>query len=388
MRRIALTCAAPALAVAVAVTGTAAATDVVPAPAASPPLGDDFFAASDMRRGLLAPTDLPAGWSAGEVSSGQTDQIDRLDTDACSIDGGMSVQRGDNGSPITYAAQSFTHTDGSSLTIDLYALGAEPVADWIADTAAPPTACPVVTADGVVVEHHRLPLPGLGKPASGLIRVTRDRQEAPQRRHTAIIGWNAVVVAIEETNTSEAAQARFVGIVEKAARQVERIAGGPAIEDLRRGLLTLADLPEGFRVTADDTAESRTLLTERGCDGAVTNAGDERLAAVRSFARGGATVSVAVAVTADPYALISAMRSRITDCPAAPGQAVAEPPSISTDMSVGGIVYQDRPARLRGIANYRDIVSDVRVTMTDGIDLTAAEEIREAALRATWRVYD
>jgi hypothetical protein len=56
-------------------------------------------------------------------------------------------------------------------------------------------------------------------------------------------------------------------------------------------------------------------------------------------------------------------------------------------MTVGGIVYQDEPPRLRGITVYREVISDVRVTMTDGIDLAEAEKIRESALRATWNVY-
>jgi hypothetical protein len=392
MRRIiALICAAPVLAVAAAVTGTAAATDgLVPAPAASPPLGDDFYAASDMRHGLLDITDLPDGWTAGESHAGQTDQIDRLDTDDCSAEGGMSVQRGDNGSPITYASQRFTHTDGSILAISLYALGTGPVADWIADTAAPPTKCPVVSDAGFTIKHEKLPLPGMDLPAAGLIRVTRYEQGVPQRRHTAVLGWGPVVVAVEETKTSEQHQARFVDIVTAAARQVRKIADGPAIEDLKRGLLTLADLPAGFRTVADDTVEIRTVLTEHDCDGVLRRFGDERLAARRTFAKGAATVAVTVGVDAgsDASGILGLMDSRIGECPATAAGTVAEPPSISTDMTVGGILYQDDPPRLRGIARYREVVSDVQVTMTGGIDLAAAEEIRESALRATWKVYD
>ncbi|MFD1366670.1 hypothetical protein [Actinoplanes sichuanensis] len=386
MRRIiALTCAAPVLAVAVAVTGTAAATDAsVPAPAASPPLGDEYYTASDLNRGLIDVADLPKGYT--RLDGDAVGPIDVLDTDACSVAGFSEF--GHTGSiEITAVRRAFRNTDGSVLALQLLAYGPDAIARWIGYTADPPTKCPVVTGEGYTISNTRLPLPDVGLQAAGMVRVSRYEQGVPSRRHSAVVGWGPVVLTIEETRTTEADQNRFVDIVRSAARRVPEIAAGPSLDDLRKGLLTLADLPAGFRTVADDTVESRTVLTEHDCHGALQRFGDTRPAVRRTFAKGDAAVSVMVGINADASGIISVMQRRIGECPVTPAGKVAEPPAIATDMTVGGIVYQDEPPRLRGITGYREVISDVRVTMTDGIDLAAAEEIRETALRATWKIY-
>ncbi|GIF40346.1 hypothetical protein [Actinoplanes xinjiangensis] len=386
MRRIiALICAVPVLAAAAAVTGTAAATDgLAPSPAASPPLGDEYYTATDLRRGLLDVGHLPKGYTVDGDDDGR---ISMVDTDACSVYG-YSEFGGSGSFEITAVRRAFRHADGSRLAIQLLAYGPEAVPYWIGRTAEPPTRCPVVTEEGYTIRNTRLPLPDVGLPAAGMVRISRYEQGVPSRRHSAVTGWGPVVVTIEETRTSESNQARFGDIAKAAAQHVKKIADGPSLDDLKRGLLTLAELPTGFRIVADDTVATRAVFTEHDCDGTVQRFGDERTAARRTFARGAATVTVAVGINAGASGIIGAMDSRVGECPTTAAGKVAAPPTISTDMTVGGIVYQDEPPRLRGITVYREVISDVQVTMTDGIDLAEAEEIRESALQATWRVHD
>ncbi|MFC4068784.1 hypothetical protein [Actinoplanes subglobosus] len=382
MRRIiVLTCAVPLLAAAAALTGGAAATGGrVPEPAASPPLGDEYYTPTELNRGLFDAADLPAGYTRLDGAAAGYPGV--LDTDACSVVG-YSELNGASAIQTTAVRRAFRAEDGSTLAFQLLAVGPDAVAGWVAYTADPPTKCPVVTEDGYTIRNSRLPLPGVAEPAAGMIRIGGTGPTAT-RRHSASVGWGAVVLTVEETNTSESRQDRFVEIVGSAARQVREIAAGPSVEDLRRGLLTLADLPDGFRIVADDTVEGREVFTERDCDGKIEEYGDDQLVARRTYAKGDATVSLAVGPGTDGYGLTGAMSRRVREC----ADGVAEAPSISTDMHVGGIVYQDRPPRLRGVTLYREVISDIQVTMAGGVDLAAAEEIREAALRATWKIYD
>jgi hypothetical protein len=387
MRRIiALICATPVLAVAAAVTGTAAATDgLVPAPAASPPMGDEYYTEADLRRGLLGVADLPDGYIP--LDGDAAGEIDLLDMDACYASRHNEFHTAGS-FETTAVRRAFRNSDGSTLAIQLVADGPEAVPQWVGYTADAPAKCPVVTEEGYTIRNTRLPLPDVGLPAAAMIRVSRYEQAPARRRHSAAVGWGAVVLTIEETGTSASNQDRFTGIVTSAAARVKRIADGPSIDDLRKGLLTLADLPAGFRTVADDTVENREAFTEHDCDGTVLRFGDGRLAARRTFAKGAATVSVTVGINAGASGIIGAMAARIGECPTTAAGTVAAPPSVATDMTVGGIVYQDEPPRLRGITLYREVISDVRVTMTEGVDLAAADGVRGAALRATWRIYD
>ncbi|MEU8661154.1 hypothetical protein [Actinoplanes philippinensis] len=372
--------------VAVVVAGTGATAAPLP-----PPTGNDFYYPGEMLRGLLSVADLPTGYTQAETYAGQADQLDRLDGRACFTEWGESVQRGDNGAPITYASRTFTHPDGSGLVLGLYALGTGPVAEWITDTASPPGTCPrVVTEDGITVEHRRLPLPGVTGSAAGLTSVSRHGQAPAEYRHSAAVAWNSVVLTLEETKAPESGEARFAGIVETAARQVAKIGAGPTMEEFRQAQLTVAELPAGFRLVTDDTVQGRTVFTEQKCEGGIWQFGDERPAARRVFAKGAATVTVVVG--AAERGLGGVMDERIGACPTLTGpggveRTVAAPERLPSIWGAGGIIYQDEPPVLRGIAEVVDIVSDVRVTMTDGVDQAAAEKVREAALDAVWHFY-
>jgi hypothetical protein len=393
MRRIiVLTCAVPVL-VAAAIAGTAAATTVtggnaggeVPVPAVSPPLGDDFYLASDMMKGLPKAGELPEGYTfAGDGG----DSAMQLPTFGSGLCGGM----GDSiWGPVTSVHREFTHRDGGKLRIEITANGRDFAAGVVEDTAGALTECPVVTDEsGGVTRHSELPLPALGDASAGLNSVAGDR-----RTRTAVVAWGPVYVGVEETGTDAGGEARFVEIMKTAAAAVVRIAAGPSAGELKRGLAEPADLPAGFRILGERTADNKDFFKEYDCNGELVGYGTPGVAVERTFAwgdSGSAVVESVVGTTGEGQALVEALRRRVSTCPTigdgVGGGRVATRLNVpATDITAGGILYRDDPVRARAVFVYRDVCAEVWITKVPGLTLEQIEKIVENALGGIFDVH-
>ncbi|WP_433788956.1 hypothetical protein [Actinoplanes sp. CA-252034] len=371
MRKLIALTFVPALAAAVILTGTAAAGDGgrTPAPAASPPLGDDYYTDREMERGLPRLAQMPEGYT--QLSDEEDGYVGLLDTDSCYAEPHNELS---GFVPITSVRRAFRNEDGSTIAIQLLAVGHDDVTDWVAETAAPPTECPVVKENGATaVTNTRLPLPDLGHEAAGLIRVFGAESNTPNRRHSAAMAWGPVVLTVEETRTDEHRQERFVDIVAIAARQVDRITDGPSIEELRLGLIGVADLPAGHRLVSDDTIETAQVFTVPKCDGTTESFGDGRLAVRRTFARGDGDATIEVIV--GPTELSGVFARALGRCP-----DTTDLQTPATDLTADGVVYPGPPRRARAVVAYHGVASDVRVTLSGDVSEAEVQKIVEAAM--------
>jgi hypothetical protein len=395
MRRIiVLTCAVPALIGAAAIAGTAVATDVgekpgraAPAPAVSPPLGDDYYMASDLMKGLPEVGELPEGWTL--VSDGG-DSIMQVPIFGSTLCGGMG---GSIWGPVTSVERVFRHRDGGRLRIEITANGRDFAAGVVKDTADALTECPTVTGEsGGVTRHAKLSLPTIGDASAGLTSVVDG--DPPRRSRTAVVAWGPAYVGIEETGAGAGGEARFVEIVTTAARTVPRIASGPDAEELRRGLVELEDLPDGFRQLTDRTADNREFFEEYGCDGRPVGYGTPGVAVHRTFTRGdaeGPIVESIVGTTVQGNALAAAVSGRFA-CPTITDESgrrrvVTDLRTPATDITIRGILYRDDPVRARAVILYRDVVAEIWVTKTAGLTMPEIEKIVDTALGEVFDVY-
>ncbi len=83
-----------------------------PAPAASPPLGDQYYTAAQLARGLPAAADLPKGYTVAGDSAGSVSDAPLYGSDLCHAGQPSTV-----GEPVTYVTRTFKHADGAELTI-------------------------------------------------------------------------------------------------------------------------------------------------------------------------------------------------------------------------------------------------------------------------------
>ncbi|GIE30726.1 hypothetical protein Ait01nite_037710 [Actinoplanes italicus] len=389
MRRIiALTCLVPALVGAV-IAGTAAATTVnsgaAPVPAASPPLGDDYYVASDMMKGLPKIDELPEGYTFAGDGGDSTMQLPVFNSDVC---GGMSSSIW---GPVTSVHREFWHRDGGKLRIEITANGRDFAAGVVRDTAEALTKCPVVNDEsGGVTRHAKLPLPALGDASAGLDSITGD-----SRTRTAVVAWGPVYVGVEETGTDAGGEARFADIVKTTATTVVRIAAGPSADELKSGLVELKDLPEGFRVLSERTADNKEFFKEYDCRGELAGHGTPGVAVQRTFAKGGddtPVVESVVGTTHEGQALVGAIRQRLSTCPAITddfwGERVVARLNVpATDITIEGILYKDDPVRARAVFVYRDICAEVWITQVPGLTMEQIEKIVENALGGVFDVY-
>ncbi|MEU4625156.1 hypothetical protein AB0G04_34935 [Actinoplanes sp. NPDC023801] len=392
MRRIiVLTCAVPVLLAAAAIAGTAAATTVggnpggeVPVPAASPPLGDEYYMASDMMKGLPKITELPAGYTFVSDDGGSTMQLPQFNSDLCS---GMA---GEIWGPVTSVSRHFEHRAGGRLSIEITANGRDFAAGVVKDTADALTECPVAEYEGATTRHSKLPLPALGDSSAGLNSVSGTRLT-----RSAVVAWGPVYVGVEETDADAGGEARFVEIVKAAAKTVVRIAEGPAADELRRGLVELPDLPAGFRLLAERTAENKDFFKEYDCDGKLVGYGTPGVAVQRTFAMGDAgtpVVESVVGTTSDGWSLIGALNQRMSTCPTITDESGRKQIATSlqvpaTDITIEGILYRDDPVRARGVFVYRDICAEVWITKVPGLTMEQIEKIVGNALGGVFDVY-
>jgi hypothetical protein len=293
--------------------------------------------------------------------------------------------------PVTSVHREFEHRDGGTLRIEITANGPEFAAGVVKDTAGALTECPVVTDEsGGVTRHAGLPLPALGDASAGLNSVAGDR-----RTRTAVVAWGPVHVGVEETDTDAGGEARFVEIVKTTATTVVRIAAGPSAEELKSGLVELNDLPAGFRILSERTADNKDFFKEYDCDGDLVGYGTPGVAVQRTFARGDsgtAVVESVVGTTAEGQALVEALRRRVSTCPAVTdefgGERVATRLNVpATDITIDGVLYRGDPVRARAVFVYRDVCAEVWITQVPGLTLEQIEKIVENALGGVFDVY-
>ncbi|MDI6103689.1 hypothetical protein QLQ12_34255 [Actinoplanes sp. NEAU-A12] len=365
MRRMrVLACAAVAL-LTTAAAGTAVGGDVargVPAPAASPPLGDDYFTSSEMERGLPAVADLPAGYT---VADGSTD-VGFATSNPCSF------MPSDFPNNTTVVSRTYAHRSGARLTIDIVASGSTSARETVASTAAVPRTCPTVTDIDDIRRNSPLPVPSLGDASAGMISVTESPHHPPQRRYSAVVALGDVYVGFVETDGD---QARFIEVVKAGTRTADKVDDPPSATDLERALMTTADLPAGYRPADDSVENTRDFFTETKCDGTPVDYGTPATFVHRTFTKGsgGPTIRVAVGTAERAVDLIGAISSRQGTC-----GTDTELRLPSTDLTTrAGIVYPGLPVRARAIFVYRDVFTQILATTPDLTGIPEIEKIIE-----------
>lgn len=351
MRRIVvLACAVVTLVTAgagMAVTGDAARG--VPAPAASPPNGDEYYTAPQLTRGLPDASDLPAGYTLADA--GNSTEV--VDYNPCHF--------GWDGSPwnTTIVTRSFTRRDGGRLGVALVAVGSEAARAEVAEIAAVPRTCPTASdADsGEIRRNVRLPLPTLGDAAAG-VKSGAD--------YLAVVALGTVWVGFRETGGD---QARFIETVKAGTTAARRKDGPPTPAELTRGLLTTADLPAGYRQTRGDT---RGLFAERKCDGTLVDYGTPASLVHRAFVKGGTTIRLAVGSGEKVGNLLDGIGARASACGS--DQRIQMP---ATDIRSPwtAVVYPGLPTRVRAIYTYRDVFTEILATVPDASGVAEIERI-------------
>ncbi|MFC3994263.1 hypothetical protein [Actinoplanes siamensis] len=380
MRRIiAAACAVPVLFAGLAGPGDASAGPAVPAPAASPPLGDDYFTSAQLTRGLISAADLPPGYTVAGQSAGQQQQFPVFGTDLC---GAMPQEIP---GPVTTSRRTFRHTDGSVTTVAIAAVGSQRAREIVGLVAGAPATCPSRTSGGWTTTQSRLALPGLGGAAAGVVTRSRSATGAVPRRQAAAAAAGDVSLVVTQDGGN---QARFVKIVQAAARKLARISAPLTARELRRGLISAADLPAGHHVVTGPGS-----FTEYDCSGNPVRFPVPASAAYRAFAAGPGAPTVQVAIGPGgpvPDDLITAVRTRGRDCPTVTDRSGVRhattyfsPPA--TDIDNGGVLYRERPAVALAHFCERDLCLVVRVTLTGGI---GEEQARRIMATATERFLD
>ncbi|MDR6317099.1 hypothetical protein [Actinoplanes couchii] len=353
MRRIlALTCAAVALAGSVVLGGGGAAG--VPAPVASPPLGDDYYTSRQMERGLPGVADLPAGWTVATSGPG----VGLSTLDLCTFMAG--------GPPFntTIVTRTYVHRGGARLTVDIVASGAESARRTVTETAAVPRTCPTATnGDGLTRRNTALPLPATGDASAGVISVPVSAQQSEPRVYSAVVALGQVWAGFLQTGGE---QAGFAPIVTAGTSAARRISAAPTTAELERALLTTADLPAGFRQTS--AADTREFFTADDCAGKPVDHGTPATFVHRTFVQGDVTVRVAAGTAERAGALIKGM--------ACPSFTALKLPA--TDLTTNaGVVYPGRPVRARAVFVYREVFTELVATVPDRAGIPAIEKILE-----------
>ncbi|HEY0002309.1 MAG TPA: hypothetical protein VGB74_17800, partial [Actinoplanes sp.] len=213
--------------------GTAGAT-AVPAPAASPPPGDQYFTAAQLAGGLLTEAELPAGYAVAGGSAGSVTDFDIYGSNLCT--GGLPDRLW---GPVTSASRTFRRAAGGTVSVVVTATGADRARDIVAYAAAAPAKCPAVTRDGLRTTYTRLPLPDLGAPSAGLVATTRfsKHEMLPVVRRTVAVAHGDVSAVFQQSGDGADVRASFLEIVRASAAKLEKIDEPPAVAQLRRALI-------------------------------------------------------------------------------------------------------------------------------------------------------
>lgn len=321
---------------------------LVPAPAASPPPGDDFYTAAQLVRGLPAAADLPGGYAEVGGDSGQVMEFPVFGSDLCRESGMPDTIWG----PLTTATRSFRGPAGGTLSVSLTAVGSVRAAGIVESVRAAPSACPD--------RQSALALPDVGLPSAGIVSAA-----GAERTQAVVLSYGNVSAVF--TGGGEG----FVAAVVRAAGRVARVDDPPPVEVLARGLIDVEDLPAGHRVVPADSA---SFFGERDCDGNLRRFGGKAVAR-RTFAAGEGYPAVRAAVGAfRGHDLVEAVRTRLRECP---GQTVPFPVP-ATDIPVAGV---DDGTVVRVLIAYRDVCSELRVTRSRTIGTAEISAMVAAALR-------
>jgi hypothetical protein len=358
-----------------------AAYPAVPEPAASPPLGNDYFTPAQLARGLIS---APKGYTQLNQGSGSVTNSDVFASGICN--GGFATTIWES---ITYAWRSFRHTDGSILMVTVKATGAARAREVVRHAAEPPAACPIAVGGGTTTTYTKLPLPALGDAAAGYTELTESAGATAKREHAAAVALGNVSAVFEDRGGD---QARFLGTVKAGAGKLRRINAAPAVSELKRGLMEVTDLPTGHRLVGDTTLDNKEVFTELDCAGKPLRFGPSATAVRRTFAMGKTDPAVQITAgwlgAAPAQSLVTAIRKRLTDCPAVTDEAgtrhpITDLPVPATDITVVGALYTGSPTIARTLVVYRDIALEFRIT---GADTTEAQKIVEAGMGRIFQI--
>ncbi|MEU4625132.1 hypothetical protein AB0G04_34805 [Actinoplanes sp. NPDC023801] len=177
-----------------------------------------YFTAEQLAALLLTEAEVAGDHTRSGGGKGRAKDFDLFGSDACTGAEPARVPKA-----VTHAWVSFESNHGTTLDIEINAVGPALARRIVDDVAAVPVKCPVVPKTRHTAEHTRLPLPDLGKPAAAMVTVYRYDGLGVDQARRAVVAYGGLSLTFDEIGTVAPGQAEFIAIVKAGAEKLEGV---------------------------------------------------------------------------------------------------------------------------------------------------------------------